>query len=344
MKRAGLVGRREGLQAVALLRAERRVRGETDLTRIVGRPGIGKTAFLDEILASAGETIRVRAKPTDEQRPYATLSRLLRAAVGEEGEAPQREAKIHTKSMAHRLSQVLRGRTEAIIAIDDAHWLDDDSRDVLVSGAEQRAFAGLFLAERNGGALSSPWPEVTVRLEPLHSSSAAQLARRVAPRASTALVEEIVRAADGVPFGIVLLARALVSKTRDESDLIAIVSRRLARESRLADTIARLVAGYSDHSPIPALAIASTAELGSVAKALSALSDLIETDGESAHFRHAILRDIVHAYDPTPSITARSISTRNPPPKTIARRVYDGFATRRGAVGNAACSSTRLSH
>ncbi|MDP9104318.1 MAG: LuxR family transcriptional regulator [Candidatus Eremiobacteraeota bacterium] len=307
MNTEALVGRGDGLRAVASLRAEYRARGETQLGVIVGAPGIGKTAFLEAILTSAAnDTIRVRAERTDERQPYATLARLLRAADGKADRTSVVD-RLHETSMVRRLSKILRSRKDVVVAVDDAQWLDDESRHVLAKNAINGAFGTLLLAERERGALAAPWSEAVVRLGPLPPSSAAQLARRVAPHASAGLVEEILHAAGGVPFGIVLLARALRSRTASQApDIVELIGRRLARESALAEMIARVIAAYEcDPAPIPALALACGVEPYAIAAALAGLTDVIATDGETAVFRHRILVDVVRAYDPAAAMTSR---------------------------------------
>jgi class 3 adenylate cyclase/tetratricopeptide (TPR) repeat protein len=152
------------------------------------------SAYLDEI-----------SRNTPENRDL--VARLLDVAAPDSGEAaatPQLLKQKQYQLIGSLFDQVARTRA-VILWIDDAHWLDPSSaellRDIIAASAKLPVLVVLTMRPfPTGPAL--PEIDETVRLEPLGLRDCLELARSV-PRAGT-LAEEVigkaVEAAEGVPF------------------------------------------------------------------------------------------------------------------------------------------------
>ncbi len=245
------VGRREELALVELLWSSAR-KGNTHVVSVTGEPGVGKTRLLSEF-RPRGATLDVRVAcgggrafgpfldvvaamlgslPADQAELASSAGAL---GVGEEeaallgtflglGDAPPvvRMADEQQKQQVfsgvwHFLFAALRDRP-AVIALDDVHWADESSRDLLA-----------FLLERLGGlplmlllcyrpgfepiARSELRASHTVaRLEPLTADESVELARGLLGVGELPhdLERLVATRAEGNPFFIEELLQALV--------------------------------------------------------------------------------------------------------------------------------------
>ena len=308
MTGTALIGRRERLHQIAMLRAQRKSNGETEIVRITGAPGVGKTALLDVVANGAhGKNLAIRAQLSDKLRPFATIDRLISAAgtavVTYAGPSPP---VVHDAKVTRKLTDILRLAGDTVVSIDDAHWCDDWSHQTLLAAVETNQLATLLIAERASEPRGEPWNDFTLHLEPLDRSAATQLVRQIAPRAPPTTVAEIVRAAGGVPFALALLSHAL-GPNPDDVDLLRTIRQRLEREPKVAEAIARVVAAYAGAVPIPNLAGACEVGAEAIAAALPSLSDIVVTEGNAVRFRHPAFGDVIRAYDVDSATTARKV-------------------------------------
>lgn len=243
---SGLVGREGELAALdgALDRAAGR---EPVLLGLAGEPGIGKSALLRELTRRAGErghlVLAGRAAEFEREVPFSAFvdaldaylatiddSRLARMGVGQtaelaaifpslaDGESPEPAVERH---VAHRaVSGLLTGLAATrglVLVLDDLHWADEASLDLLGALARRPPAAGVLVA----GAyrpqpavgelhdlLSTPGPEettVVIEVGPLPRGQAASL---VAEGVPAGLLDTLLDAASGNPFFLDQLARA----------------------------------------------------------------------------------------------------------------------------------------
>src|SRR5438445_10907794 len=149
-----VVGRQaERARIRALLEAARR--GRTGVLVLVGEPGIGKTALVDDACANTGgmRVLRATAVESESTLPFAGLSALLRplldllprledpqarslrvALALSEGDKPDLLA-VNAGTLA-LLAEAAAGRP-LLVALDDAHWLDRPSADALSFAARR---------------------------------------------------------------------------------------------------------------------------------------------------------------------------------------------------------------
>lgn len=113
-----------------------------------GEAGLGKSRLLTELLAGAGATLSGAGRPGDAGAPYATLERLLRPLMREGApglDAAARDTLAHIAptaapgvalrpgAMSRAVSELLRQRGVPLVALDDLHFADEATLE-LVAG------------------------------------------------------------------------------------------------------------------------------------------------------------------------------------------------------------------
>ncbi|MEA3245412.1 MAG: AAA family ATPase, partial [Gemmatimonadota bacterium] len=310
-----LVGRERELAALIsqLTAAER---GAAQSAFVAGPPGIGKTRLLDDFVRVAAarrhRVVRCAGARSTERFPYAAVARAadgLAALPGARGVSPETAAilaavspaladtyatrpavrpdgdvaRLRLLAMADLVRAVCTERP-TVIVVDDTQWLDEASRDVLVSLADVCAGSALlvvFAARDGGGSLPVGGPRgVPIVLEPLDASACSGLVASVARLPDADWAREWMRtlrvASAGVPLGIVDVLRLSVERgvvavrdgewsTSSPADLIALTEESAPRRARVAalhpslrDIVTLLgVAG----GPVPDLVAASALDV-----------------------------------------------------------------------------------
>ena len=195
-------------------------RGGVSAALIVhGDPGIGKTALLDEVAATAAGFTVLRAQPlqTESELPFAGLSDLLRPLLPLLDRIPEPQAAVLSGALAlgpptpgdrfaaaaATLSLLAAGAEEApvLAVVDDAHWLDTPSREALLFAGRRLGGEGvvLLLAMRD-----RPWLEAAgierLELRGLEPDGAEELVARTGRAVSSGVRERLVADTAGNPL------------------------------------------------------------------------------------------------------------------------------------------------
>ncbi len=172
---------------------------------VSGPSGFGKTTLLRDLEAFAGTralVLRATAHPFDRLFPLAIAQRL-------------------SPDLHERLERETRKRP-VIVAIDDAHFADDESlRGIAASiGAlAQRPLLAVIACDEEHG-LPAIAASSTIVLRELDAPAALALAERHYPGAPRAVLETIVARAHGIPYDVIVLAEAAARRNAgDESDV-----------------------------------------------------------------------------------------------------------------------------
>jgi DNA-binding CsgD family transcriptional regulator len=319
-----LVGRDSERQAIARLLADARV-GTSGVLAVVGEPGIGKTALLEEAAASATtmRVIRARGIESEAEIPFAGLLELLRPVLGVVPRLPRPQAEALGAALALRPASapnrfavgaatlgVLAAAAEAkplLVLVDDVQWLDEASA-AAVLFAVRRLVAdpvAVLLALREG--TPSPLEAAglpTLRLGGLDAGAAAELlAHRAAGPVAPDAVERLHRATAGNPLALLELpadeaalgARPVVSVSARIRDAFLQRAAPLPPEGRRA----LLLAAASETSELAVLArAAGSLGLGVEALAHAERAGLVEIAGATLEFRHPLARAAVYADAP----------------------------------------------
>jgi signal transduction histidine kinase/tetratricopeptide (TPR) repeat protein len=186
--------------------------------------------ILEAFLASVGRTARrdraadlaaLREAASEHLAGFATLiAPKLAAVLGESGAGVEAVPGGFPEGAAELLVRLARVAGPLLISIDDAHWVDPISRQVLLRVAHRAASAPILLAlsARRRGSEPLPWPELTpgqtVRLEllPLDERHVAALvaSHLGEPDMKPELARRVGALADGTPLGVLDVLGAML--------------------------------------------------------------------------------------------------------------------------------------
>jgi class 3 adenylate cyclase len=128
---------------------------------------------------------------------------------------PQRKREKLLAALLHQLDALAR-QQPVLMVVEDLHWIDPSSRELLDLTVERAASLPMLLILTFRPEFEAPWsglPQVTVlTLNRLDRRSGAAMVERIAGnrKLSDALAAEIVERADGVPLFVEELTRAVI--------------------------------------------------------------------------------------------------------------------------------------
>jgi DNA-binding CsgD family transcriptional regulator/tetratricopeptide (TPR) repeat protein len=294
-----------------------------------GDAGIGKSALLAAAAAHARSTgVRVLTAggiESEQHLAYAGLHQLvypIRAGINQLS-ASQRDAlsaamgtgdfevfDVYMVGLAVlNLVAEVAGRSPVLMVVEDAHWLDRASADVLafVSRRLESEPILLLVAVRDGAPSrmdDEGLPALT--LQPLPKGPAAALLDAHAPGLSRALRQRCLEAAAGNPLALTELpntAHALVGAVRTTASAVPLTARlerafsdrvlKLGPETRTALLVAALNDSASVSEVVEAATVVSGRAVGVSELAPAVTAQLIDlVDGEVS-FRHPLMRSAI---------------------------------------------------
>jgi DNA-binding CsgD family transcriptional regulator len=314
-----LLGRDE--ERLQIARALERARsGRSATLALVGEPGIGKTALLDDAAkrATGMRLLRARGIESEAQIPFASLLELLRPAlvmleaipppqaVALEGALALRPARpqerFATGAATLSLLAAYAETGPVAVLIDDAHWLDDSSAEALLF-AFRRLEAdpiAVLIAVRDGEPSLLDGADLdTARIGGLSRKAAALLV----PGLAHAAAKRLHGATAGNPLALLEFASAGDDLSLAPEGAPVLVPARIAR------AFVRRVGGLDDAAR-RALVLVATGDSGDLAvleraagplgidlTALAAAerAGLVVLRAGSVDFRHPLARSAIYA-------------------------------------------------
>ena len=235
-----LIGRADERARIERLLAGARL-GTSGVLVVAGEPGIGKTALLDHAIERAENmaVLRARGVQSEAEIPFAGLLALLRPALdGLEAIPPPQAAALQGAlglgpgierdrfligAATLSLLAAHAERQPLLVAIDDAHWMDESSLAAILF-AVRRLLAdavATLLTVRSGEA--SPAPDAflpTLQLEGLdRETAAAVIERRAGGPLPPGTADRLFEATLGNPLALVELAEAAAAADPGEGPL-----------------------------------------------------------------------------------------------------------------------------
>ncbi|MBE2320549.1 AAA family ATPase [Solirubrobacter sp. CPCC 204708] len=323
MRRTGntLVGREDELGLVDALLARG---GEALLLH--GDPGVGKSAIAAAATAkarAAGATVlTTTGMPAEPELPYTSLQPLLWPVLDDAAglPAPQRAAldaalglsadapkdPFRTGMAVLNLLGDAAERAPVVVVVEDAHWLDEATTEVLAFVArriEDDPIAMLITSREN---VPRPFRALPSRaVAPLVPAAAEALLHELDTELAPATRTRILEQAQGNPLGLVeLLASAARAQAEPELPAWLPLSTRLERtfSARVADLpegtrAALLVAGLTDRADVTEV-LAAASVLAGAPLTLDALTPaveagLIEVGELRIAFGHPLMRSAI---------------------------------------------------
>lgn len=300
--------------------------GMGGMLAMVGVAGNGKSALLDQAAERGGDlqVVRVTGAESEMRMGYAALHQLLRPHLADgwptlpaplrriievvfgdrEGSRP--EPFLVGLATLHLLSQA--GRRHSILClVDDVHWVDRETADVLAF-LGRRLLAdpvALILAARSGSGWQPPADLPTLRLGGLGDQDALAIVHSTGGAAiDPAVADAIVRQTGGNPLALEEITRGL---TDDQRAGRAVLPTPLPVGPKLAQALSRTLALLPERTRAVLLLAAAdptgSTELLWRAASRSGLSrvDLAPAEdaaviaaSESVNFRHPLLRSAAY--------------------------------------------------
>jgi DNA-binding CsgD family transcriptional regulator len=296
---------------------------------IVGEPGIGKTALLDDAAASAGGMVVLRARgiESEAQVPFAGLLELLRPALGLLDRIPPPQASALGGALALEparaqdrfavgaatLSLLAAYAEQAPLAvlIDDAHWLDDSTAGVLLFAVRRLAadpVAAILAARAGEPSMLDGSGLETLSLGGLdRQAAAALLAREAREHVDADVADRLYRATAGNPLALLELApeASQLSGVPTIEGPVPVSARLteafLRRHGALPDRTRRalVLAAASDTGEAPTFARAASSIGLEIADLDSAeAAGLITLATGRIEFRHPLARSAIYGEAP----------------------------------------------
>jgi DNA-binding CsgD family transcriptional regulator/tetratricopeptide (TPR) repeat protein len=295
---------------------------------VLGGPGTGKSALLTDLTAyarSRGQRVLSAAgRARESSRPFAGLRQLLRpvlievlalsgphaeelrAALGTTGARAETNRDLVGSALIDLLAHQAEAGRGVLIAVDDAHWMDNASLDVLARTAD-RLCAGqaIILAARSDlppAEFADTFPEL--RLSPLAAADARDLLdSQPCPPQGRARAQVLAQAA-GNPLALIELARAISDDPDAERSCaglpLPLTSRlsaafvggigKLPVDTRQALLVIAAAAGIADRDAI--VRAAPMFDPGALAPAEQ--RGLVTVDTAGARLRHPVIRSAIY--------------------------------------------------
>jgi DNA-binding CsgD family transcriptional regulator len=293
---------------------------------LLGDPGMGKSALLAELARrarSAGlRVLAVAARESEANLAFAGLHQLLRPALAAVDGLPRRQAEalraalglaaepaaadpLLTGIAVLTLLSDLSNDGRLLVVVDDAHWLDHSSLDVLAFVGHRLETERIALVAGSRGNTAPPgllaFPEL--RLEPLTDSDANRLLdRQPRPPRGRARTQVLAQSA-GNPMALAALAKAIAADPaagrRWAAEPLPLTDRLTAvigaQLTALPDETraALLLAAVADDPDLTA-AVGGAPGLDAESFAPAEQQGLITVDRTGARFAHPLIRSAVY--------------------------------------------------
>jgi ATP/maltotriose-dependent transcriptional regulator MalT len=291
---------------------------------LTGGAGLGKSTLLDQVARQRRDRmlLRTTAIESEVELPFATLADLVRPLQDRVAELPPVQAEALRAALALAdgpppapyaicaatltLLSTAGLDTPLLVLVDDLHWVDAPSKQVLLFVARRLAEerVSMVLASRTEGLQDVDHSGIeVVELQPLSPHDAVELIRTRAREMELYVAQQVARQAGGNPLALVETARSLSTDQRRGLEPVGeLVPPRVtdalwgSRLDQLSGTAGRALL---------LVATARTQDLSGIDSALrhegmteddlaaAEAAGLVELSGHTARLRHPLVRSAV---------------------------------------------------
>ena len=265
---------REAEQAQVERLLERAAGGRGGALVLRGEAGVGKTALLEQVVqrAEGFQILGASGAEAEAELPFAGLHELVGPVIGLIRELPEPQSKALQAALALEerenpdrlavyaatlgLLAAAAADQPVLCVLDDAHWLDEASREALVFAArrlDHDRIAMLFAIREPAEAAFSAPGLTEVRLDGLTIREAKALLAASAPSLLPAVIEGLVETAAGNPLALLEFAASATQadESRQPRPVSEAVERSfLVRSSRLSVAAQRALLLTASCDPI----------------------------------------------------------------------------------------------
>lgn len=353
-----VLGRDRELSRIAtVLRAARDVRRST-FVRIAGEAGSGRSALLHEALRAAradGWTaLDARCYSAERRTAVAALRRLVGDAM-RRGEIDRYTSGLKrdldsSETSAGRFESAFHGLLEGLlldhptlIALDDTHWLDQQSFAALrVLLEPSRGPCAAVIVTHHSGSEPSVMPaegQLAISLQPLSRAASEAVVRAVWPGADPAVATAIAERGDGLPFALVSLAERAAADGASTADDVAVSAHMLVHENidgmppeqrSFIQTCA--IIGDPIELHVVRRLVPDEAELD---RMIVGCAQFLTQDGPVLRFKHTVVAETVQQSVNRPVVTRRRVLAALHSANGRRPSDYDRVATLAAEIGDA---------
>lgn len=242
--------------------------------------------------------------PASAPEAIALLSLLLSLPPTENYPAPHlspQQQKERTIAILLDILQVLAARQPVLFIVEDLHWIDPSTRELLTRFVEQKSSGAVLALFTARPEFDPPWDnslESTLTLAPLAESEVAQLVASIGQNIPAGTLHRIVQRADGVPLFAEEMAK--MASTNHLAGIPATLHDLLAaRMDHLgeAKTTAQLAATIGREFALDLLHRVSPHDAKALARNLSALQEaglILPVSETVRQFKHALIQEAAY--------------------------------------------------
>ena len=310
--------------------------GESAVIVVSGEPGIGKSTLLEyAVTAGGGMTVlATRGFESESELAFASLTELLRPLEQDLGALRdvQREALAAALAIgppvdaepltvcvaALDLVAVAAEREPLLIVIDDAHWLDRPTAEV-VSFLARRLHAervAVLVATRPAAGAFDPGGLAVIELDGLEPDAAAALAGAAAP-VDAAVAERLAALTGGNPLALVELTGSLTDAQRAGAEPLVepvpasgwaqhVFGQRLEQLPSTARRALLIAAAAGSDEMVPVARALAVEQLEVSALEPAELAGLIVLTPDRVVFRHPLVASAVYHLAAAPEVRWRT--------------------------------------
>ncbi len=285
--------------------------GGLHVVGVTGAPGVGKSRLIDEFAHELGVdlVVRVAADPPATARPLHPFTVMLEALQNTQSalleSCPERD--WESADGIYAFFGAVLARQSLVLVIDDWHWLDDGSRDLVRRLVANREWPLLIL-------FSSRYVEPTdttllkslteLKLDGLSSLEVDQAVKALLPHIDPFIADKIGALCGGNPLFLEELCHSDTIEKLDHAPsrvehvpqwLYSVVQARVARLSQVDLQIVQTAAVIGKQVPLWLLSRVSDYEAGGDLTALAAADLLFPSEvPDEWRFKHGLTREIVY--------------------------------------------------
>ncbi|MGN6867132.1 MAG: ATP-binding protein [Solirubrobacteraceae bacterium] len=287
--------------------------GSGAMVLVSGEAGIGKTSLLRAVRDTGGLPFYLgKCEPLSIPEPLGPVRELAEAAGA--GERPELESG-ERRALARVLVTALTAHGAAMAAVEDAHWADPATLDVLriLARRVEEVPLALVLTLRNDELAANPPLARLVgdlatesRVSRIELAPLSMEAVRMLAGADGADAREVARVTGGNPF---LVVEMLAAPDRLPASVRDATMARVSRLSSDARGLVDLAAVVGERVPAALLDVLAPEQASAVEEALA--RGVLTDDGATLGFRHELIRRSIESALSTPRRTALHASVAN---------------------------------
>lgn len=232
------------------------------------------------------------------------LARLLSLPLVESYPAPDwspQKQKEHTIATLHDLLQALAAQQPVLLILEDLHWIDPSTLELLTLFIEQKRNTPILALLTARPEFDPPWSEAfdtTLTLAPLAMDEAAEIVMSISESIPAATLRRIVERADGVPLFVEEMAK--IAMLDNQANIPATLHDLLAArmdnmgEAKYTAQLAATIGREFDLALLHKISHCGPAQLAHDLDTLQDAGLILKVNGTTCQFKHALIQEAAY--------------------------------------------------